>query len=382
MNVIAKLQFPHWKSLLHLFAQKEIQAKRNFGSIREITDNIYHKMLICQELAKTNPPMIALEALQSSSGNYTNGFTIQNFQDMLPDAVSRMNTFFSIYDTQEKNFPYIDDSIEEKIGIPKEKFTMGALLGIDSSFPLHHPEDVDHLVRWASIAYTIVSLPGFSFSAIRDYYEVRFRLNVKNSTIPEIRQMEYVTMCKRSFLIYSNKHAPDDLKPRFHLNEYTILDEVYFDYVQPMFVSNPIQTQNLNALMYLINANLMSMPTKFIVILHYKLMYDRNKDIANAINEQLASVTNSSYTFDEFQISDCLTKSIKPKLLEVWSQWDRAAKKTSVSDQECVNIARRLGLIPIPKKVLHTLYENITEVEKIPSDKSKNTKASNSTAKS
>jgi hypothetical protein len=154
-----------------------------------------------------------------------------------------------------------------------------------------------------------------------------------------------------------------------------MLDEAYFDCVQPMFVSNPIQTQNLNSLMYLINANLLGMSAKFITILHYKLLFDRNKEVANAINEQLQKITNSSYQFDEFQISDCLNKSIKPKLVECWSQWDRSARPDAIlSDQESVNVARRLGLIPIPKKVLNLLFQHILETEKTPAKPAKASK--------
>lgn len=372
MKSLTKLTFPRWTSLIHEFSTEHAKAGKDFSDIRAFTDSIYSKMIICREHAKSNPPLIALSALNEAQGNYSNGFTIEDLSDKLKRLDSGMNTFYAVYDTQEKSFNYVDPTIEQKIGIKKEDFNMMALLGLDPTNPLHHPEDVDHLIRWAAVAYTILSLPGFSFSANRDYYEVRFRLNVSRSSIPEIREMGYMTMCKRAFLIYSKEHGYSDMKPRFHLNEYTMLDEAHFDYVQPAFVSSPIQAQNLNALAYLINANLIGIPTKHILLLHEKLNNDRNKQIANEFNRKLLDLANIEYAKDEHQVGDSFTKLIRPKLTETMGIWDKTFDgKPIVSDQQCVHYARKLGLIPIPKKVSTLIYRSIIETDRTPLVKNK-----------
>lgn len=365
MKSITKLTYPRWTSLIHEFSSEHARSGKDFSDIRAFTDSIYSKMLICREHAKTNPPLIALSALNDAQGNYSNGFTIEDLSEKLRRLDSGMNTFYAVYDTQEKNFHYVDPSIEEKIGIKASQFTMPALLGLDPSNPLHHPEDVDHLIRWAAVAYTILSLPGFSFSANRDYYEVRFRLNVSQSSIPEIRDMGYMTMCKRAFLIYSKAHGYNEMKPRFHLNEYTMLDEAHFDYVQPAFVSTPIQAQNLNALAFLINANLIGVPTKHLLLLHEKMNNDRNKQIANEFNRKLKDLANIEYSIDENQVGDCFTKLIRPKIFETMKIWDRTFDVTSItSDQQCVHFARKLGLTPLPKKISTLIYRSIIETDR------------------
>jgi hypothetical protein len=268
------------------------------------------------------------------------------------------NTFYSIFDSEIRELIYTDPRIEDILGLKPEQFNLKALLGFDPNNQLFHPSDMPHSIRLGAFAYLVLSIQGLEIRALEDYFRARYRIGVSASSNEVIRNMEYVTLEKSVFMI-KQRQFNDSLPTQF-LYKISVFTEDDFHGINPYYVSDPTRSVYMNAFHYLFHAYLLGIGTKFILLLDERSRIDRNKAIANSINEKLKQFTNSAIELDEGQIADCFAKTIRPKIAEAINVWEnRLEKLVILSDQEAVTYARTLGLLPVPKKVLELIYQNI-----------------------
>jgi hypothetical protein len=112
----------------------------------------------------------------------------------------------------------------------------------------------------------------------------------------------------------------------------------------------------MNDLAYLINCILIDFPVKYLLILNERSKHDRNKLVANTMNEKLQKFAKIDGNLDEYKIGDYLNKSIKPKLTNVCKNWCPELKEDIIGDYEAINYAKKMGIIPIPAQVESILY--------------------------
>lgn len=360
-SVSSKIFFPSWKSLL---MNTIIEMADKFNTHDEkYTDSIskiIRKLSIVQRNVHTNPPLIAMQVLMDASGEYIPTLNIREIMKKVNDITIGINEFYSIYDLKKGKFIAVDSKVKDILGIDPDRFTIQALFGMEPQNKLFHPEDVDHIARWAGIAYIVLAFPGFSFKAIHDHYKVNFRISTEGSQQENLKALNDIMLEKRCYLVYDDRQ-PLSNEPSFHFDRWTVYDSSQFEYVSPVFVTNFQQGSYMNALAYLLNAFLLDVPVKYIAILDEKRHSNRNKAIANKLNQNMLRYAPSiAYSFDEYQVGDCFAKSIRPKMAEVMKLWDRNADDITVlSDQEALHCAKKLGLIPMPTIVKQMLYKNI-----------------------
>ncbi|MCC6599354.1 MAG: hypothetical protein IT223_01615, partial [Crocinitomicaceae bacterium] len=334
-----------------------IQKDKSANSINATIE----KLAVIQKNVHENPPVIAMQVLINASGLYVPGPNIKDILNKVDDITIGSNEFYSIYDLEKEKFLTVDPKVLEVLGIGSNSVTIQSLFGMDPNQRLFYEEDVDHVARWAGIAYIVLAFPGFSFKAISDHYKVNFRVAINNSINPQINEAKIIMLEKKCYLVYDDKN-PSNKEPRFHFDRWTVYDASQFEYVSPVFVTNLQQGTYMNALAYLLNAFLLEVPPKYIAIMEEKRKTDRNKAVANELNKNLLNYTGIEYEFDESQIGDCFAKSIRHKMAEIMRIWDRSSKNISVlSDQEAMQCARKLGLIPVPTLVKQLLYRNILD---------------------
>ncbi|MDZ4751748.1 MAG: hypothetical protein SGI87_09055 [Flavobacteriales bacterium] len=360
----SKTIFPGWKLLIDYVNDSfEGEVLEGNHSIQASTHQCIKTIdRMRKKLSKEGEfllPELAHQWVKNASGRYHKGSDMRSVLDAMR-AIEMGNTeFFSIYDVLKNEHVLVDDRVEKILGIPKHKFNIRALSGHDESFPLHHPEDIHHFVRLATIAYMVSCLPGFEWRANQDYFRANLRLGTSCSSIETLQQAEYVMAELRIYMSHERIDGEEFL-PVFHLDRWTIYDASEFDGIKPYFSSGMKQSQYMNAYQYLLHAYLLDVSPKYVLMMHERVKHDRHKAIAKAISDQVFVNTGKEIELDESRVANYFSKTIRPKMGSLLHLWDRSKKlHTPESDIQAVEIAKRMGLLPIPPLILEKLYEHI-----------------------
>jgi hypothetical protein len=169
-----------------------------------------------------------------------------------------------------------------------------------------------------------------------------------------------VTLEKKCFL-QLNEENPDFKFPRYHFDKWNVFPSDNFEFVKPYFVSSEKQSFILNKLSYLMNAYLLDISPKYLLMLDARKEFDRNKEIANEINSSIKKITEFDFQFSENQIADYFSKTIRNKIGSMAEKWDKIMEYGNVqSEQQAITIAQKFGLIPIPMDIKEWIYMNLS----------------------
>jgi hypothetical protein len=362
-----KLQFPSWRSVLNNLVSEMIETNENpcqgleekcsylFGIIESRRNELIREPLL-------NIADIAREVIISSSGIYLEALKIEELRESLDNSEFGSNEFYSVFDALKYNHTIVDDRIRNVLGIHPDDFSVRALFGADPLNPLYHPHDYLHLIRCSAVGYMVLGLPGFVWKSHKDFYRTRFRVGTVASSIEAIKDLRYVTMEMRAYMGH-DRYKTNNLIPSLHLNRWTVFLESEFDGIRPYFSSDPYQTTFMNAIWYVLNAAMLDIPTKFACILEERRHVDRNKAVANRMNEKVIRHSEVKFEFDERQIADCFSKTIRQKIAASINEWEKREKEVHIiSDQEAVYFAQQLSLVPMPQKVNDIIYRGLADV--------------------
>jgi hypothetical protein len=360
-----KLNFPSWKHLLMALTQDfEEQIPNPTGRLGKkildyckLIDNGRNKIITD---GVRYYPEFAYESIIKGSGKYTAGVSVDKIMSSIDSVELGNNEFYSVFDAICNEHVLIDSKMQKVLGIPQDKFTMRALCGMDPDNPLHHPEDASHALRFALIAYLILGLPDFEWKAHKDYYRARFRIGTSQSLDPVIRKAGYVMVEKRAYLSHDFIQTEDFLPTR-HFDRWIVYDASEFDGIKPYFSSDPLQSEFRNCYWFLLHAYLIGLSPKYLLFLNERIGHDRNKSVAHALNQKGASFLRTKTAFDEIQIGNYFAKTIRPKLSEAMVIWNKQKPNFIISsDQEAVDMAKMLGLLPLPEKIEELIFRNIS----------------------
>ena len=354
---ISKIQFPDWqeisyqtiKSRCQEINQDHLEYSRIFLEKSEKIKSIGFGDHIAQTM------QLALD-LDCFNQNEVNNYNKVN----LNAQIEEINEFYSVFELNKGEFTEVDSKIIEVLGIEPNDFSILNLFAINQNSTLYHPEDVSQVIRWAGIAYAVLGFPGIEIHPNREYYKVSFRLRTSSSKLEYLRKKETVVLEKKCFLKISG--AIEDFKfPRYHFDKWNVFPSDNFEFVQPYFVSNNSQSEILNTLAFLMNAYLLDISPKYLLMLDARRKFDRNKEIANCINSNLERITNTDFKFTENQIADYFAKTIRAKITQMAKKWDKINDYgTVVSEQQAINIAQKFGLLPIPENIAKDIFLNIS----------------------
>lgn len=353
--------FPTWKDLMMDVLNIKSSEPFNDGRFKLQDLNLRLKSLdiVKESIHNFHPTQIIRTlAIGADSPELDSGY--YDLEEQFKRSCIAQNQFFTIYDIKQGWHKEIDPNINRALGLKPHEFSMLAMAGLDSENPLYHRDDLYHMIRWASLAYMIFAFPGFNWDTLKDYYYVSYRVGSKRSSIETIRKARHVVLEKRCFPIFI-KDADNVTKPVFHFDQWSVLDASNFEFVKPKWVTSSEQSYRVNSLFYLFNAYLLDIHVKYLLILNYKMQFDRNKAVAVKFCEDFKTFTGIEVEFDEIQVGNALSKTVRQKIETAYNLWDKrdiTNRITVSSDSEAIHCARALGLLPIPNDLLELIFRS------------------------
>lgn len=354
--------YPSWKALLNALPHTKEGKNIGLSAAQDVIDEVLETLTAIHENKAGFSPELVQQIVSRARANYHKGMPIEEVKESMDRFQFGTNEFHTIYDIQKVKYTYVSDRVETILGIPRDKFTIERMYAMLPEGGLHHPEDVHHILRWGNLAYTVLGIPGFHFRANDDHYLVRHRISTAPSDREDIRALQYIMVEKRCYLCHEGDDN-GDLHPSMHLDRWTVLDNVTHHFVRPHFVTSPDQSTLMNGMLYLLNALLIGVPVKYIMLLNERMESDRNKAIANSVSEKMSHYAGLTSEMDDKSVADCFAKTIRARLREAMRIWVPSEKPHSVeTDVEALKAAMKLGLVPIPPLVEQLIYSSVTEM--------------------
>lgn len=354
------LIFPEWKELiLRLTSEFAEASELDHSVVKRIITAYAEKLPNIKNKIRHAPPAVVMSTLAKSEGTYHGSLSLSEILEKIKQSVLSPNEFFVVYDVIEQRYTWVDSAIEKVLGIKPEEFTVGSIIGISPTKNLCVQEDSPHKIRWAGIAYLILSLPGLCFKSMEEQYAISIRINTNFSSRDDLVKAGSAVLTKKCHFVFNDESRVMGF-PRYHVDKISIHDKSLFTYVRPSFESNFIQSEYINSLINLVNCAIIDIDTKYILMLEEKARQERNKAIAVAMNNHLKAFGNISKEIPESHVADCFAKTIKSKVEDAYNLWQLPTNRVTVeSDSDAVEYAKRLGILPIPKKVKELMYRSI-----------------------
>lgn len=354
-NKDVSIKFPNWKEITSEYSKRELNKDASLA-LQSIMNS---KFELIQNLIDTHHPAIAMKILADAEGNYIEGKSYKTILDYLDGVKLGVNEFQTVYSTKEQKYIHVGQNLPEVIGIESSEFTIESFLGFSNNNFIH-PSDLPHVIRYAGIAYSVLSLPCFTFKVNQDYYKVKFRANFPKSTINSI-QNQTICLEKKSYLTIDESSSYLSF-PNLHFDFWTASENDFSEIVNSKFVSDFTQTNQMNCIAYLLNAALLNFPIKYLLLLDERQNTDRNKEVAFSINRQIKEFTGLNFNLTEQQVGDSFSKTIRKKIGESFSKWSQIKEvEFPISEPQAIHQAQKLGLLPIPEKIKALIYSRVGE---------------------
>jgi hypothetical protein len=355
----SKLTFPNWDEVIHSYLN-EMNSEFPTVNISEYVKIFFDKIEEIRNIGFGNHIAQTMQIALSANALSKPEVEKSIISSKISNLQGEFNQFHSIFELNTGNFIYVDPNIETILGIHPNLFSIPNLFGLNPEIRLYHPNDVSHVIRWAGIAYGVLSFPNFKINSSKEYYKVNFRIATEISTNQKIKSRNFVELEKKCFLKANEDN--DNLNfPRYHLDKWTVYDAENFSYVKPQFVSDPHSSELMNSLAYLMNAYLLDIHPKYLLMLNERKQFDRNKEIAFSLNKTIEQNCAVTDFFSENQIADTFAKTIRNKVYQTCKKWDSFGDYTEImSEQQSLDYCNRLGLLPIPNSIISHIYRNIS----------------------
>lgn len=361
-RVADKIVYPTWKALLNLISETKEAKNIGFPDASKAFEHIPDLIKNLREYHLGFAPNFVMDVVAQSEANYFRGIPIEEVQESMERFQFGSNEFHTVYDMKTASYSYVSPRVEAVLGIKPENFTVEKLYASGANKSLIHSEDLSHVLRWGNLAYIVLSLKGFSFRANDDHYLIRHRISVEESTRKNMRDLGYILIEKRCYLCHEGGDT-EKIVPSMHLDRWTVLENSASHTVRPLFITSPDQSILMNATLYLLNAMLLDVPIKYIMLLNERTESDRNKAIANSVSDKLNFYSGLVSELDDKSVADCFAKTIRPRMREIVNTWLPQCSRFSVdTDVDALKAAQKLGLVPIQPMVEQMLYSSITEL--------------------
>ena len=353
------LVYPSWKALLNLLYNQLCDLNGN--SSPDSLNSQFEKLNEFSAKIDDYHPAFSVSLMQDPLGHYQIDYNGSELIEQLKSTCIADNQFYTVYDTLAGNYTQKDERISSILGIASSKFDVYAMAGLDPSNRMYHSDDVFHMIRWASLGYLFLTFPGVQWGILRNYYSVSFRVNMEESSIPEIKRRKYVQLEKKCFPIFGMGDGGHPV-PLYHFDQWSVLPDDGFDSVRPKWITTTNQQEIVDAIFFVLNAYLIGISPKYLMIVSERQRHDRNKEVANAINVKLRHHANLITSIDEYQIGNVLTKTLRSKIENEFNRWDKRTAENRLtidSEVQAIQACRKLGLLPIPRLAEELLYGSV-----------------------
>lgn len=166
--------FATWKELLIEYF-KSIDSQIDVSNFLKSIDSRIGEI---QNLFENNRPEAAMRIMNSAEGNYIPSNSFEEILGFLKQYRIGNNQFFTVYDSARNEYLFVDEKVSDYLKVRKEDFSIQWFLD-NSEHGFIHKEDFPHVIRWAGVAYAILSMPIFTFKVNQEYYRISFRPSSK-----------------------------------------------------------------------------------------------------------------------------------------------------------------------------------------------------------
>lgn len=355
------LKFPSWKYVLYALMDEHRRTHILPASTHELIDQVLLRFNHVREIIQDYHPAKIHQLLGMAQARYIPKEPLGSMLERLKLIPVAGNEFYSAFDMRTNDFTIVDPRISEVLGVAPEDFNIRSLLGFDPRTRLAHPRDVNHWIRWGSLAYLMLSLPVFSFESMRVCFQIRFRISTSASSIAALRKQGSVMLDQRAY-----PHFETDengiVRPTYHLDHWSVYPAPADFCVAPFCTTDFSVQAFTNALLYLFNAFLLDMPVKYLLLLNERMGTDRNKEVAIRLNDRIKTAAGLRAGLDETKVGNYFAKSIRTSVYQIGQRWNpHEGLKPPASDHEAVMMARSLGLLPMPDDVLRLAVAGVTD---------------------
>ncbi|MBL7943051.1 MAG: hypothetical protein JNM00_09810 [Flavobacteriales bacterium] len=355
------LKYPAWKYLMYALIDEHKRTQSVPASTHAVLDDVMQRLSHVREIIQNYHPAKISLVLGEAQAHYIPKESLNDVLERLKLLPVASNEFYAGFDMRRNDFTIVDPKIADILGIEPRHFNIRALLGLDPESPLAHPQDVNHWIRWGSLAYMMLCMPVFSYESMRVCFHIKFRINTSKSQIPALRQQGVVMLDQRAYPHFETDES-GVVRPTYHLDHWSVFPATE-EFVVTPFCTTDLKTQSFtNALLYLLNAYMMDVPVKYLLLLNERMNTDRNKDVAQRLNEKIAQATGLDAMLDDTKVGNYFAKTIRTAIFQVNHKWNPGAGIKNVgSDHEAIAVAKMLGLLPIHPDICRLAVAGVTD---------------------
>ncbi len=253
-----QIDFPDWTDLLFALTSNFSENENYLSPLTwERIQYYLSQMKKYRHSFRENHIDIMLEfaygLAEFSKDNFQPGPALNQAIEQLKRMEMGSNEFYSLFDIAKNEYVSVDERIKDVLGYRPDQFSLMGMLGIKPNCLRLHSQDAVHMARAAFVAYMVSCIPGFKWRTMKDFYRARTRIYVHESNIPEIRDMEIMTLEKKVYISFGDG-TDGDYIPTHHLKKWTLYDESEYTGTCPYFGSDPYQSTYRNAYWYLLHA--------------------------------------------------------------------------------------------------------------------------------
>jgi len=359
-----RIAYPTWKILIKDYVTEARNKNPEvFNTQIASMKEIFSRLDMVKKVTVDRDPRQLVTFLHSSSASYTPKATLAEVKESFKRVSVRQNEFYAIFDFKSFSYTEVDERIQSILGIAPSDFNVVAMAGFDPENPLYHLRDYNHLLRWNALTYYMLTINLFKWNSLEDQYRVRFRVGTAKSTIQHYKDEGHATLEKLCFL-FCDKIENENSKPIYHFDKWLVFNKTEFEGLKPRWLSSPEREIHLNTFSYLVHAYLLELSIPHLLFLHFRQYHDRNKAIASAINDLVLKHSGVDPCVEEHQVADCFAKTLRGKMAQLMNIWDKRIEtdlELVQSDIQAVEVAKTLGLLPIPEKVLIQICRGVVE---------------------
>jgi hypothetical protein len=147
-----KLNFPDWDEVIHSYLN-EMKPASNDSNITEYVKVFFDKIEEIRNIGFGNHIAQTMQIALTASALSKPEADEKAIARKILNVLGEFNQFHSIFELNSGNFIYVDENIENIIGIPASDFTISNLFALNTNVQLYNSDDVAHVIRWALIAY-------------------------------------------------------------------------------------------------------------------------------------------------------------------------------------------------------------------------------------
>jgi hypothetical protein len=351
-------RFPDWNQVLHhLFATKsfrscglDTESLSHYLQQRRVFESKYDFPVSGADLIAQSIELAAIKNL---------GLTSVSEEEMLQrykELITPGNHFTLIGNPSQLEFLKVSENAKEllKLDSPYD-INLPRICGLDDTFELYHPEDVQHIVRLGLSAIFITTIKGVVIHPFKDHYQVEFRMGYKD---PE----RFVTATRSCHL----SNAEGEQGNTRHMDVWKI-DPGHNEFIH---VRGKIETREpgpmrdvIQSLFYATNCFLLKLNPRDVVLANLICIFDTH-DYPHELNKRCeeACGVGSGY----FEAADCATmkrnllRKVNSRVLNntKGAEWKESVEKKSFN-WKC----GQLGILNLPPLLEETIWKEVEAIE-------------------